>query len=64
MLGFSSRADAEARLLKSLTGLVSDWPRESSKGFMVHFTNRDLQETMAIRNMRIEKYFPEQGCAF
>jgi len=42
-LGFSSREDAEARLVESMTNLLNDWPRESNRGFMQHFTNRALQ---------------------
>ena len=35
--------EAETRLTQSLTSLLSEWPRENFSGFMVHFTNRDLQ---------------------
>jgi len=40
-LGYSTREEAEARLVQSLTSLISDWPREPFSGFMVHFTNRN-----------------------
>ena len=35
-LGYSTREEAEARLVQSLTSLISDWPREPFSGFMVH----------------------------
>ena len=45
--GFSTREDAEARLVESMTNLLNDWPRESNRGFMQHFTNRALQAQLA-----------------
>ena len=41
--GYQTRPEAEARLVQSLTGLIADWPRETFSGFMVHFTNRNLE---------------------
>jgi len=42
-LGYQTREEAETRLTQSLTSLLTEWPRENFSGFMVHFTNRDLQ---------------------
>merc|ERR1719150_85398 len=42
-LGYQTRPEAEARLVQSLAGLIADWPRETFSGFMVHFTNRNLE---------------------
>jgi len=41
-LGFSSIEDAEARVVQSLTHIIDDWPVEDFHGFLVHFTNRNL----------------------
>ena len=41
--GYQTRQQAQDRLVKTLTGLLSDWPRETFSGFMVHFTNRKLE---------------------
>jgi len=41
-LGYQTRQQAEERLVQSLTSLITDWPRETFSGFMVHFTNRNL----------------------
>ena len=41
--GYQTRPEAEARLVQSLTALIADWPRETFSGFMVHFTNRNLE---------------------
>ena len=30
--------------MESLNSLLSDWPRETFRGFMVHFTNRKLEK--------------------
>ena len=40
--GYQTRQQAEERLVQSLTSLITDWPRETFSGFMVHFTNRNL----------------------
>merc|ERR550517_291356 len=42
-LGYQTRLEAEVRLVESLNSLLSDWPRETFSGFMVHFTNRKLE---------------------
>merc|ERR550517_1426227 len=42
-LGYQTRLEAEVRLVESLNSRLSDWPRETFRGFMVHFTNRNLQ---------------------
>ena len=42
LAGYQSRQQAETRLVQSLTSLLADWPRENFRGFMVHFTNRNL----------------------
>merc|ERR1711971_1399479 len=41
-LGYQTRQQAEERLVQSLNSLITDWPRETFRGFMVHFTNRNL----------------------
>ena len=41
-LCYNTRDEAEARLVQSMTSLMNDCPRETFSGFMVHFTNRNL----------------------
>ena len=56
-LGYSTREEAEARLVQSLTSLISDWPREPFSGFMVHFTNRNhdqLREALKMEKLSEE----------
>ena len=43
VVGYQTRQEAEVRLVESLNSLLSDWPRETFRGFMVHFTNRKLE---------------------
>ena len=57
-LGYSTREEAEARLVQSLTSLISDWPREPFSGFMVHFTNRNhdqLRKALKMKKKLSEK---------
>ena len=41
-LGYIDREEANIRVVQSLTSLLTLWPRERFSGFMVHFTNRNL----------------------
>ena len=41
--GYQTREEAEARLYQSLDSILTRWPRENFSGFMVHFTNRNLE---------------------
>ena len=41
--GHQTRQQGETRVLQSLNNLVTKWPRETFSGFMVHFTNRNME---------------------
>ena len=41
--GHQTRQQGETRVLQSLNNLVTKWPRENFSGFMVHFTNRNME---------------------
>jgi len=42
-LGYQTREEAELRLIQTMTSLLTLWPRETFTGFLVHFTNRNLE---------------------
>ena len=41
-LGYLGREETESHVVQSLTSLIMDWPKEPFSGFMVHFSNRNL----------------------
>ena len=41
-LGYRSYYVARERVKQSLDSVIKSWPRESHSGFLVHFTNRNL----------------------
>ena len=41
--GYQTREKGTERLVLTLTNLLTKWPRETSSGFLVHFTNRNLE---------------------
>ena len=40
-LGYLLREEAIIRVKQTLMTLLTNWPRDSHSGFMVHFTNRN-----------------------
>ena len=40
--GYQTREEATTRLTQTLTNLKTIWPRETFSGFLVHFTNRNM----------------------
>jgi len=42
-LGYQTKEQAETRVIKTLTKVLSKWPRENFSGFLVHFTNRNFE---------------------
>jgi len=41
-IGYQTKSEARTRLVQSLTNLLTDWPRETFSGFLIHYTNREL----------------------
>jgi len=41
-LGIQTREDGEARVRQSLETVLSSWPRETTHGFLQHFTTRQM----------------------
>ena len=53
-LGYQTRQQAETRVINTLSKVLSNWPRESFSGFLVHFTNRKFE---ALRLISLSKAF-------
>jgi len=41
-IGYQTKSEARTRVVQTLTNLLADWPRETSSGFLIHYTTRDL----------------------
>ena len=42
ILGYKNREEAIINIVQTLNNLLTKWPRETFSGFMVHFSNRNL----------------------
>ena len=40
--GYKTREEAIINVVQTLNSLLTQWPRETFSGFMVHFSNRNL----------------------
>ena len=40
--GYKTREEAIISIVQTLNNLLTKWPRETFSGFMVHFSNRNL----------------------
>ena len=40
--GYQTREEAIVNVIQTLNNLLTIWPRETFSGFLVHFTNRNL----------------------
>ena len=40
--GYKNREEAIINIVQTLNNLLTKWPRETFSGFMVHFSNRNL----------------------
>ena len=40
--GYKTREEAIINVVQTLNNLLTKWPRETFSGFMVHFSNRNL----------------------
>ena len=40
--GYKTREEAIINIVQTLNNLLTKWPRETFSGFMVHFSNRNL----------------------
>ena len=40
--GYQTREEAIVNVIQTLNNLLTIWPRETFSGFLVHFTNRNM----------------------
>ena len=54
-LGYRSKDVARERVKRSLNSVIKSWPREYHSGFLIHFTNRNLDTSKEYSTMDTEE---------